>query len=266
MGRIGRSFQLVGQSYRILMQDKGLMVLPLISGTFIAAAMVALGFGFGIDTAHIERHGADTYLPLFLMYVVSYAIGIFFQAAVVAGATERMRGGDPTIGSALGAAGRRIGPILMWAVVAATVGVALRAIQEPDRRRLVARHLLHRPRAGAGRGIDAGLVPALARSVPEDMGGNGGGGHDAWRRRCVRVGDAGCDHRPAVDGHRRGGRGGVRRRRHLPDDLLLGAAGCLRRVALSIRHRRRRHAGPRPGAHDPRVRPQAASAQINMNG
>jgi hypothetical protein len=130
MGRIGRSFQLVGQSYRILMQDKELMVLPLISGTVIVAAMVALGLGFGIDTARIERHGADTYLPLFLMYVVSYAIGIFFQAAVVAGATERMRGGDPTIGSALGAAGRRIGPILMWAVVAATVGVALRAIQD----------------------------------------------------------------------------------------------------------------------------------------
>ena len=29
MGRIARSFQLVGQSYRILMQDKELMVLPL---------------------------------------------------------------------------------------------------------------------------------------------------------------------------------------------------------------------------------------------
>ncbi|MGH9410728.1 MAG: DUF6159 family protein, partial [Vicinamibacterales bacterium] len=63
-------------------------------------------------------------------YVVTYAIGIFFQAAVVAGATERMRGGDPTVGSALAAAGRRFGPIFMWAVVAATVGVLLKAIQD----------------------------------------------------------------------------------------------------------------------------------------
>jgi hypothetical protein len=62
--------------------------------------------------------------------VTTYTIGIFFQAAVVAGATERMRGGDPTVGSALAAAGRRIGPILMWAVVAATVGMALRVIQD----------------------------------------------------------------------------------------------------------------------------------------
>lgn len=130
MGRIGRSFQLVGQSYRVLMQDKELMVLPLISGVFIVAAVVAVAFGFGLDTSRIERHGVDTYVPLFVMYVATYSIGIFFQAAVVAGATERMRGGDPTVSSALAAAGRRIGPILMWALVAATVGVALRVIQD----------------------------------------------------------------------------------------------------------------------------------------
>jgi hypothetical protein len=49
---------------------------------------------------------------------------------VVAGAAERMRGGDPTVASALAAAGRRAGAILMWAIVAATVGMVLRAIQE----------------------------------------------------------------------------------------------------------------------------------------
>jgi hypothetical protein len=130
MGRIGRSFQLVGQSYQILMQDKELMVLPLISGAIIVAVVAAVAFGFGVDTSRIDRPGPDLYLPLFLMYVLTYAVGIFFQAAVVAGATERMRGGDPTVSSALGAAGRRLGPILMWAVVAATAGVAIRAIQD----------------------------------------------------------------------------------------------------------------------------------------
>lgn len=131
MGRIGRSFQLVGQSYRILMQDKELMVLPLISGGFIIAALAALSFGFGlVDASRIEQRGPETYIPLFMMYVVTYSIGIFFQAAVVAGATERMRGGDPTVGSALAAAWRRIGAIVMWAVVAATVGVILRVIQD----------------------------------------------------------------------------------------------------------------------------------------
>ena len=130
MGRIERSFRLVGQSYRILMQDKELMVLPLISGSIMAAVVATLALGFGLDTAKVERHGWNLYLPSLLIYVVIYAIGIFFQAAVVAGATERMRGGDPTVGSALAAAGRRAGPILMWAIVAATAGMVIRMIHD----------------------------------------------------------------------------------------------------------------------------------------
>jgi hypothetical protein len=130
MGRIGRSFELVGQSYRVLMQDKELMVLPLISGAIMIVAVSAMALGFGLTGAQFEHRGPALYGPLFLFYVVTYAIGIFFQAAVVAGATERMRGGDPTVGSALGAATRRIGPILMWAVVAATVGTILRVIHD----------------------------------------------------------------------------------------------------------------------------------------
>lgn len=130
MGRIGRSFRLVGQSYRILMQDKELMVLPLASGAITIAVAGSFFVGFGLKPSQLEQHGPEIYLPLFLIYVAAYAIGIFFQAALVAGATERMRGGDPTVASALAAAGRRIGPILMWAIVASTVGVIIRAIHD----------------------------------------------------------------------------------------------------------------------------------------
>jgi hypothetical protein len=130
MGRIGRSFQLVGQSYRVLMQDKELMVLPLISGTVIMMALAAFAVGFGVDSAKLQARGPELYVPVFLLYVVTYTVGIFFQAAVIAGATERMRGGDPTIGSALAAASSRIGSIVMWAVVAATVGMLLRVISD----------------------------------------------------------------------------------------------------------------------------------------
>jgi hypothetical protein len=130
MGRIGRSFLLVKHSYRTLMKDKELMVLPLISGLFMIVAVAAMALGFGLTASRFEQRGPALYLPLFLFYVVTYTIGIFFQAAVIAGATERMRGGDPTVGSALAAAGRRLGPIVMWAVVAATVGVVIRAIHD----------------------------------------------------------------------------------------------------------------------------------------
>ncbi|HXT68998.1 MAG TPA: DUF6159 family protein [Vicinamibacterales bacterium] len=134
MGRIGRSFELVGQSYRVLMQDKELMVLPLVSGVLIIGVAVSFFFGAGlgdrIDAFDRSAPDAAFMIPMFALYVLTYAIGIFFQAAVIAGATERLRGGDPTVGSALAAASRKILPILMWAVVAATVGMLLRAIQD----------------------------------------------------------------------------------------------------------------------------------------
>lgn len=130
MGRIGRSIQLVQQSYRILLQDKELMILPLISGAFIVAVTVGVFMGFGVGQTDFDRKDPRAMAAMFLVYVVTYAIGIFFQAAVIAGATERMRGGDPTVGSALGAAAKRIVPILMWSVFAATVGMILRMIHD----------------------------------------------------------------------------------------------------------------------------------------
>jgi hypothetical protein len=74
------------------------------------------------------------------MYVVTYFVGIFFQSAVVAGATQRLRGGDPTIGSSLSAAADRVVQILGWAIIAATVGTLLQLIRGRGRivERLVA--------------------------------------------------------------------------------------------------------------------------------
>ena len=130
MGRIGRSFQLVALSYRILMKDKELMVLPLISGTITLLVAVSFAFSLGLSPSRVEEGGVGVYLPLFVMYVIGYTVGIFFQAAVVAGATDRMRGGDPTIGSALAAAYRRLGAIVAWGIAAATVGTIIRAIHD----------------------------------------------------------------------------------------------------------------------------------------
>ena len=53
MGRVTRSFALVGQSYRILMKDKELMVLPLISGGIIVTAR--RGCVTGVDQDWMPR-------------------------------------------------------------------------------------------------------------------------------------------------------------------------------------------------------------------
>jgi hypothetical protein len=130
MERIARSIRLVRQSYRVLMHDKELMVLPLISGAITLAVAASFFFGFGIQHRDVAEDRPFFIAAAFAFYVVAYAIGIFFQAAVVAGASERLRGGDPTVASALAAARRRLGPILVWALVAATAGTILRAIHD----------------------------------------------------------------------------------------------------------------------------------------
>ncbi|MHC5012536.1 MAG: DUF6159 family protein [Planctomycetota bacterium] len=131
MGRISRSIALVKQSYGVLMQDKELLILPVLSGLtiLVVCAGFVLGMGF-LDEGALDRDEATWILPSLLFYIVTYTVGIFFQAAIIAGASERLAGGDPTLGSALGAAGRRFPAILMWGVIAGTVGMLLRAVQE----------------------------------------------------------------------------------------------------------------------------------------
>ena len=67
MGRIGRSFELTAQSCRVLMQDKELMVLPLMSGVVIAAVVAVTVFGFGLSLPQVETRSAAVYLPMFVM-------------------------------------------------------------------------------------------------------------------------------------------------------------------------------------------------------
>ncbi|MDA1266577.1 MAG: DUF6159 family protein, partial [Planctomycetota bacterium] len=119
------------QSYGVLMKDKELMLLPLLST--LAMLVVAASFFFGLG---LHDDGAwsddDPVIKVggFAFYLVTYAVGIFFQAAVIAGASERLSGGDPTLGSSIAAAARRLPAILAWSVVAATVGLVIRSVQE----------------------------------------------------------------------------------------------------------------------------------------
>ncbi|MGB5265983.1 MAG: DUF6159 family protein, partial [Polyangiales bacterium] len=69
-------------------------------------------------------------LGLFLFYCCNYFVIIFFNAGLIACAEIRMEGGDPTVRDGLRAAWARLPAILGWAVVAATVGLVLRMIEE----------------------------------------------------------------------------------------------------------------------------------------
>lgn len=131
-GRIAGAWQLMKQSWKVLMLDKELLLFPLMSG--IASLLVLATFVAGIYAAGPGREQAainesGVWVMLFLYYFASYFVIVFFNAALVSCALIRFQGGNPTIADGLRAATERLFHIAAWAAVAATVGVILNALQ-----------------------------------------------------------------------------------------------------------------------------------------
>jgi len=134
MGRISNTWALMGASWELLKKDKEILVFPLLSG--LSCLLVLLSFALPLLLSGIaeETLGAlgetFSYLVLFAFYLVNYTIMAFFNSAVVACASIRMHGGDPTVADGFKAAMERLPLILGWAALAATVGLILRIIED----------------------------------------------------------------------------------------------------------------------------------------
>jgi hypothetical protein len=135
--RFSRSWALVKASAGVLLQDKELLVFPLVAS--LASMLVAAGFVLpmvgmgaldGLDPSSLEQGGPAVWLWAFCFYVAQYFVMFFFQSALVGAAMIRLQGGDPTVADGFRIAFSRIGPILGYAVIAATVGLLLRVLQE----------------------------------------------------------------------------------------------------------------------------------------
>ena len=130
--RFKRSADLVKVCATVLRQDTHLLVFPLISG--IASLMVVLCFAlpiFGLKAFDsFGDNDAMVYSTALLFYVFQYFVIFYFNVALVGAAMIRMDGGTPSVKDGLAVANSRLGAILGYAVIAATVGVILRAIQE----------------------------------------------------------------------------------------------------------------------------------------
>jgi len=130
------------QSFAILRSDKQLMLFPVFSAVscFILTAMIATGGAFLMLPARAAALAAGERFnpnqsPLFLigmftLYVVNYFVIVFFNVALVGVANSRLMGGTWTFRDGLELAWERKGTILQWALVAATVGVLLRTLEE----------------------------------------------------------------------------------------------------------------------------------------
>jgi hypothetical protein len=128
---------MMGACWRVLKEDKEILVFPLISGfccllllASFAVPLIVTDFWKppGQDAASIQQ--VVYYGVLFLFYVCNYFVIVFFNAAIVACATIRLNGGNPTVADGFRAAIARLPVIAGWAVVLATVGLILRIIEQ----------------------------------------------------------------------------------------------------------------------------------------
>lgn len=130
--RLTNSWELVKESFRVLQADKELMVFPMVSA--IGVVLVTLTFmipmllaGF-FDSVFAGGGQVAGFLALFLFYIVQYTVIFFANTALVGAAMIRLRGGDPTVSDGMRIASSRFLIILGYALIAATVGMIIRAI------------------------------------------------------------------------------------------------------------------------------------------
>ena len=136
---LSRGWAMTKTSFKVLKLDKEILALPLMSAVLMVIAVVGLGFGaFGIGA----EGGLLFYVALFAIYVVVYAIAIFFNAAVIEMATIRFNGGDPVLKDGLKKSWSKLGRIVQWAFVAATVGLIFRILRDQARNNFLAQILL----------------------------------------------------------------------------------------------------------------------------
>ena len=134
MGTLGRTWELSKQSFAVLRADKEILLFPVMSA--VAAILVSVTFVIPLWFAGAFAGAGESALPalaypaLFAYYYVLYFVIIFFNSALVACANIRLAGGDPTVGDGLRSATARMGRIAAWALVASTVGLLLKLLEE----------------------------------------------------------------------------------------------------------------------------------------
>lgn len=140
MGKFQRSWALMKASANILRQDKELMLFPLFAGLASLAVIATFAWpvftlvahhrtGFEGENGH--GHASPMFMLVsFLFYFVQYTVVIFFNTALASAAMIRLDGGNPTVRDGIRLAMGKLTNIIGYALIAATVGMILRALQE----------------------------------------------------------------------------------------------------------------------------------------
>lgn len=138
--RFNRSWALAKQTFGVMRSQPTLALFPVISG--LATLFVSLSFLAPIAISAYQsgmfESGTKTeqqvpiwyYIVSFCYYLASYFVVVFFNVALIHCASKALRGEETSVGEGIAVAKSRLGPILGWSLIAATVGTILKAVSE----------------------------------------------------------------------------------------------------------------------------------------
>jgi hypothetical protein len=151
MGKLGTTWMLMKASFAVIRGNKRLLILPVFSG--VCMVLILVSFAAPVVMSNLDvftgaeevefdagylafpAEGAPPvehvrfYGVLFTFYFANYFVIIFFNSALVASAFFWMRDGRPSLSRGMAAAVKRLPQIVGWALLSATVGLALRLIE-----------------------------------------------------------------------------------------------------------------------------------------
>jgi hypothetical protein len=139
IGRFKASLIITKESWSLLKKDKEMMMFPILSlivSVIIIAIAGAVGFFMMLNgnLKNIENLKEGNYgiqlLIAFIFYFVTVFVTIFFETGIITIVKGRLNNQDLTFSDGLKNSFRKSGKIAMWALVAATVGIILKAISE----------------------------------------------------------------------------------------------------------------------------------------
>lgn len=137
--RMGNGWKLGMASFGIIRENPTLMLFPVLSGAsllFICLTFfggIAAVFGFQLDAffARFETGGEWlAYVALFIFYLINFTIVVFFNVGLIHCTRLIMEGREAKVGDGIAYSVSRLEAIVSWALLAATVGVVLKTLEE----------------------------------------------------------------------------------------------------------------------------------------
>ena len=135
MNRFSATWSLMKSSITVLLEDKKMLLFPIFSGlcTLIVGLtfIIPIAFTGGIRSLGIFETMPDwmMFITIFLFYYINYFVIIFFNSGAVLYSIKHIKGEKPTFGNVFNELRDRLGHLLGWTAIAATIGIIVNSIE-----------------------------------------------------------------------------------------------------------------------------------------